>query len=401
MKRGSLAIKNLLRKPGRTAALVILTALLALSVFGGSVVVGSLRQGLNSLESRLGADIIVVPSSAQSKVSFQNMLLQGTTGAFYMDEENLERVREVEGVELAAPQVFLASLKADCCSVKIQVIGFDPETDFFVRPWIEQSHTRELGDLDVVVGCKVEAEVGEILRIYDERCKVVGRLAPTGTGLDTAVYCNLSTMKILLAAAEEKGVSHKVSSDESDDQISAIYVKVKDGYDIDQVNSKIQGHTRKCSAVRTKSMLTDVSDSLSAISGTVATLIGAVWLLALVILVVAFVMIANERKREFAVLRLLGTSRSMLGGMVLKESALCSLAGGILGVLTASMLVFPFTTLIETSLGLPYLRPAAGTILGLALASLAATVLVGSLASSWASFRLSRVDPGTVLREGN
>jgi putative ABC transport system permease protein len=65
------------------------------------------------------------------------------------------------------------------------------------------------------------------------------------------------------------------------------------------------------------------------------------------------------------------------------------------------MLVFPFTTLIETSLGLPYLRPAAGTILGLALASLAATVQVGSLASSWASFRLSRVDPGTVLREGN
>jgi putative ABC transport system permease protein len=318
-----------------------------------------------------------------------------------MDGENLERVREVEGVELAAPQVFLASLKADCCSVKIQVIGFDPDTDFFVRPWIEQSHTRELGDLDVVVGSKVESDVGEIIRIYDERCKVVGRLAATGTGLDTAVYCNLSTMKTLLAAAEEKGVSHKVSSDESDDRISAIYVKVKDGYDIGQVNSKIQGHTRKCSAVRTKSMLTDVSDSLSAISGTVATLIGAIWLLALVILVVAFVMIANERKREFAVLRLLGTSRTMLGGMVLKESALCSLAGGILGVLTASMLVFPFTTLIETSLGLPYLIPSAGTILALALASLTATVLAGALASSWASFRLSRVDPGTVLREGN
>ena len=35
------------------------------------------------------------------------------------------------------------------------------------------------------------------------------------------------------------------------------------------------------------------------------------------------------------------------------------------------------------------------------MAIVAATVLVGSLASSWASFRLSRVDPGTVLREGN
>ena len=401
MKRSGLAVRNLLRKPGRTAALVFLTAVLSLSVFGGTLVIRSLRQGLNSLESRLGADIIVVPSSAQSRVSFQNMLLQGTTGAFYMDAANLERVREVDGVEMAAPQVFLASLKADCCSVKIQVIGFDPETDFFIRPWIEQSLSRELGELDVVVGCKVEADVGEIIRIYDERCKVVGRLGATGTGLDTAVYCNLNTMKTLLHAAEEKGVKHKVSSDESDDQISAIYVKVKDGYDIGQVNSKIQGHTRKASAVRTKSMLTDVSDSLAGISSTVTGLIGAVWALALVILLIAFIMIANERRREFAVLRLLGTSRRMLGGLILKETALCSLTGGLLGIILAALAVFPFTTLIETSLGLPYLRPSISEILVLAAASLAATIVVSALASSWASYRLSRVDPGTILREGN
>jgi putative ABC transport system permease protein len=401
MSMRQLPVQNLLRRPGRTMALAALTALLAFSVFGGSIVVMSLRQGLNSLESRLGADIIVVPSSAQSKVSFQNMLLQGTTGAFYMDADNLTRVREVEGVEIAAPQVFLASLKADCCSVKIQVIGFDPETDFFVRPWIGQSYSQELGELDVVTGCKVEANIGENIRIYDERCKVVGKLAPTGTGLDTAVYCGMDTMKILLKAAEAKGVSHKVTSDPDDDVISAIYVKVKDGYDIGEVNSKIQGHTRKCSAVRTKSMLTDVSDSLAGISKTVTVLIAAIWALALVILLIAFAMIAGERKREFAVLRLLGSSRAMLIGLVLKESALCSLAGGVLGVLLASLIVFPFTTLIETKLGLPYLRPEISSVTLLGLTSLAATVMIGAAASAWTSFRLSRVDPGTVLREGN
>jgi ABC-type transport system, involved in lipoprotein release, permease component len=401
MSLRQLPVQNLLRRPGRTLALAALTALLALSVFGGSIVVMSLRQGLNSLESRLGADIIVVPSSAQSKVSFQNMLLQGTTGAFYMDAENLDRVREVDGVEIAAPQVFLASLKADCCSVKIQVIGFDPETDFFVRPWIEQSYTRELNELDVLVGCKVEAKVGETIRIYEQRCKVVGKLAPTGTGLDTAVYCGMDTMKLLLRAAEAKGVSHKVTSDPDDDVISAIYVKVRDGYDISQVNSKIQGHTRKCTAVRTRSMLTDVADSLAGISNTITVLIAAVWLLALVVLLIVFAMIAGERKREFAVLRLLGTSRSMLGGLILKESALCSLAGGVLGVLLASLIVFPFTTLIETKLGLPYLRPEISDVILLGLASAAATVMIGAAASCWASLRLSRVDPGTVLREGN
>ncbi len=401
MSLRSLPIANLLRKPGRSTALLLLTALLALSVFGGSIVVMSLRHGLESLESRLGADIIVVPSSAQSKVSFKNMLLQGTTGAFYMDAANLERVREVEGVETAAPQVFLSSLKADCCSVKIQVIGFDPETDFFVRPWIEESYKQDLDTLDVVVGCEVSAGVGEIIRIYDERCKVVGRLAATGTGLDTAVYCGMDTMKLLLKAAEAKGISHQVTSDPDDDVISAIYVKVKEGYDIGAVNSRIQGHTRKCSAVKTRSMLTDVSDSLAGISATVTGLIGAVWVLALANLLIAFAMISNERRREFAVLRLLGASRGMLGGMVLRETTLCSLAGGLLGTGIAAMVVFPFTTLIETKLGLPYLRPSGGEILGLALLTLGATVLIGSLAASYAALRLSRVDPGTVLREGN
>ena len=75
MMNFSLSVRNLLRKPGRTTVLVILTAFLSLAVFGGSVIVLSLRSGLNSLEARLGADIILVPSEAQSKISFQNMFL--------------------------------------------------------------------------------------------------------------------------------------------------------------------------------------------------------------------------------------------------------------------------------------------------------------------------------------
>lgn len=399
MKAFCLPVKNLLGKPARTAALALLTAFLALSVFGGAVVVASLQKGLRSLESRLGADIIVLPAAAESKVSFEKLLLQGTTGAFYMDKSVLDSVREVEGVQIAAPQTFLASLKADCCSIRIQVIGMDPETDFIVQPWISESYRRDLGYLDVAVGCKVEAEVGEIIRIYDERCKVVARLASTGTGLDTAVYCTMETMRALLAAAESKGITHKITSDDND-MISAVYVKVQSGYDIDKVNSRLNGHVRKVTAVRTKSMITQAADSLAGVSRTVTALIAAVWVLSFIILLIAFAMMINERRREFAVLRLLGTSRRMLGRMVLTESALCSLAGALLGIGLAAAVVFPFTTLIETSLGLPYLTPSVGLLLGLGGAALLITVLVGALASVWAAARLSRVDTGATLREG-
>ncbi len=400
MKNAPLPLKNLIRKPGRTTALVLLTAFLALAVFGGSVIILSLRTGLRSLEARLGADIILVPSEAQSKISFQNMFLQGTTGAFYMDAAVTDKAMGVPGVEKTAPQTFLASLKADCCSVKIQVIGIDPEKDFTVQPWIARSLTGELGDMDVVTGCRVEAGIGEIIRIYDQRCKVVARLEPTGTGLDTAVYCNMGTMNTLLAAAEAKGVSHKISSGD-DSVVSAVYVKVKDGYDIDTVNSALTGKLRKVTAVRTRSMITGVSDSLAGISRTVTTMVIVIWALALIILMLAYILIVRERSREFAVLRLIGASGNMLGRMALTESAVCGLAGGLVGTGLAAIGVFSFSALIESSLGLPYLLPDPGTLLLLAAGTVILSAAVSALASAFAAWRLSRVNPGTALREGN
>ena len=392
-----LPLLNLKRNPGRTLALVLLTAFLGFSIFGGTLVVSSLRRGLDSLSSRLGADIIVLPSSAQSKVSFQDIFLQGTVGAFYMSRDNLTRTLEVEGVERAAAQLFLASLKADCCSIRIQVIGFDPQTDFVVQPWIEKSCSRQL--VDVVVGTKVGVEVGEILRIYEERCHVVGRLSPTGTGLDSAVYCNMSTMKKLLEAAEAKGISHKVSSDE-EDVISAIYVKVKEGYDIGKVNSAIQGHTRKASSIRTRSMITDVSSSLSGISRVVLCLVAAIWVLGLFLLFLAYTMIARERQREFALLRLLGSTKCALRRVIRRETFICCLAGGILGIGLSCLLLFPFKTLLEMSLSLPYLMPEIHVIALIALGTLISCVLSGCVSSAFASAHLSSADPGRVLRQG-
>ena len=400
MKHFSTVFRNLARKPGRTTALILLTAFLSLSVFGGTLVVSSLRRGLDSMENRLGADIIVVPAEAESRSSMKNLLLQGTIGTFYMDASAVEKVRETEGVAKVSAQVFLSSMKADCCSVKVQVIGFDPENDFVVQPWIAESLNRALGDMEIVVGCRVAADVGEIFRIYDRKCLVAAKLAATGTGLDTAVYCNMNTIHTLLQAAEEKGISHKIDSGSDAEVVSAVYVKALPGADIGLVNNRLNGRIRKATAVKTAGMMTEVADSLSGVSKTIAVLIGVVWILALVILFIAFAMMVNERRRELAVYRLLGMSRKMLSGLILKETALCSLAGALCGVLLGAVLVFPFTTLIETSLKLPYLAPKAGAVVIFAVLATAVTVAAGCAASLRTARKLSQVDPGSTLREG-
>ena len=86
---------------------------------------------------------------------------------------------------------------------------------------------------------------------------------------------------------------------------------------------------------------------------------------------------------------------------MLLESALCGLLGGLIGVGAAAALLFPFAQLIETALKLPYLMPDAGKTLLLAAGTVLLSVAVAALASVTAAYRLSRVDPGTALREGN
>ena len=61
MTFSSLPFITVLGKKGRSVALFIFAAVLAFSLFGGALILTSLRNGLYSLELRLGADIVVVP----------------------------------------------------------------------------------------------------------------------------------------------------------------------------------------------------------------------------------------------------------------------------------------------------------------------------------------------------
>ncbi len=394
-----LPLRNLLRHPGRTAALTVLVAFLALSLFAGPVIVMSLNSGLASLENRLGADLIVVPATARGKVDPEKIWLQGTTGYYYMNASKLEEIRGMDGVAQASGQVYLASLRADCCSVPIQVIGFDPETDFTIRPWIGERLKADLGPLELVAGSRVSAGVNETIRIYGQSCLVVARLDPTGTGLDTAVYCTMDTMADLLRAARELNHELKISGDPSR-VVSAVYVKTAPG-EADRLAAKIsQTRNPKVTVIRARTVTSGVERSLGGVARTITVLIVCVWGLALILLTAAFLLLGGERRREFAALRALGMSRGALAGLALKEALLLSLFGGLIGIGLALLFLLPFSGLIESALDLPYLRPSWQTMLELGAVTLAAVCAAGPLASMFSARRLSRVDVGTIMREG-
>ena len=394
----TLAIKNFKRRPGRTAAMILLAGLLSFSVFGGSLAVFSLRRGLKSYQSRLGADVVAVPNQATSHGTLESILLQGIPGYFYMDAACLEKIRGMDGVKAATPQFFLASAKAGCCSAPVQIIGFDPETDFSIQPWICEKLADGVGDGDVIVGSGLSTPIGRTLRFYETECRVAARLEQTGTGLDNAVYANMNTIKMMLGNAEKLGFQYLNGMD-ADRTVSAVMIKVKDGYGVGNVTDDINIHVRKVKATPTRDMIFSLADGLQGASRIVIILAAAVWILAAGILAAAFVLLAHERKQEFAALLILGASRKILSRLILTESMILSLTGAVGGAVLAGLVIMPFSGLIRNQLDLPYLMPGMNITAALFAGAAFLSALTGAGASILSVRRILKDETGLLLRE--
>lgn len=393
----SISFRNIKGRPARTAALIILTALMAAAIVCGTMTVSSLRTGLGALEARLGADIMTVPASALSKQNFENIIMQGSMGYFYMDRSYYDRIAAREGVEKASPQLYLASASSSCCSVPLQIIGYDPETDFTVSPWIKRSTGGELKDLDVVVGNDLSVFVGNTITFYGVTCNVAAKLDKTGTDLDTAVYTNMNTIRELIRSSLELGMNEFGSID-PDKVVSCVLVKTAAGYSVEEVLNDLNLHVRRTKSFRTSDMISGISASLTGVSDLIGILIGAVWVLGLVILFLAFVMSVNERKKEFAVLRVTGASRKKLSGIVMSEALMITIAGGAVGAAVGLLTVIPFNGVIEEIMGLPFLLPDVLTAAVLALLAVAVSAAAGAVSASYSAHRISGIDTGVILR---
>lgn len=396
----SLAFRNLKGKPIRTIILIMLTALLSLTIFGGTLMITSLKTGLHSLESRLGADIMVVPYEATTKSNLENIVLQGNTGYFYMDMARFEQIADREGIGDISAQLFLASASSSCCSLSVQIIGFDPETDFTVSPWIQRSYGKELQKLDVVVGNDLNAFVGDSIQFYGTKCHVAAKLAKTGTNFDTAVFTNKETIQELIQSSLNLHMN-TFKDINPDKVVSCVLINAAEGYTPEEIVNDINLHVKRVKAIQTKEMISGISDSLSGVSDVIGIMIGIIWILGAAILLLAFTMSVHERKKEFAVLRVIGASQKKLAGIVMQEALLTGLSGSIIGISIGLLIMIPFQQLIEEQLALPFLLPSAGQMLGYIIGGFVVSVLTGMISASISAYKISQIDTALILRGEN
>ena len=391
---------NLRGYPVRSGILAFFSMLMAMVMFGGTMIVCGIDRGLGTVESRLGADIMVTPADASSDFDAQAFLVGAEPSYFYMDEGVAGEVAGVDGVGAASPQLFLATARASCCSGRYQVIAFDPATDFTIQPWIsDTSGASSLGDMEVVVGANVGVSDPENFSLFGHRLRVVAQFDQTGSTLDNAVYANFDTARILIDSSLEKGLN-KYTSLDTDHIISSVMVRVEPGRDVNAVASDIAARVPGVSVATSTTLVSGISRSLDNTSRTVTTLIALVWGVGLVMMTLMFVMMVVERKREFGTLLVVGAHRRRVPRVIAREAVILNAAGGALGILISGVLIVSFSGLVQQTIGIGFLVPSLAVIAALVALVLASTGLV-ALVSSWIALRcLNMADASALLKEG-
>lgn len=238
---------------------------------------------------------------------------------------------------------------------------FRPEFD---RPWEFASGGAFSNDSDVIVGSEAARVTG--LRVGDKLVvthgqgahghghehdehpyKVVGILKPTGSPHDRAVFITLNSTWLI--HADEK--RHDKSGDKAEEPtlenltndeklITGVYIGVRgrEGSGAPPLAGAVFADLRRDPSL-TVALPSREIDSLFTIVGNIDRIIIGIALVVLlssgITIMLALYNSMDQRRRQIAILRVLGASGGRIFGLVLTESAVIGLLGAALGVVLA------------------------------------------------------------------
>jgi putative ABC transport system permease protein len=151
---------------------------------------------------------------------------------------------------------------------------------------------------------------------------VVGILRPTHSADDQTIFFSLASFWEMNELAREAHVK----------PLTAVLIRPRRLSDLPSLHREFNGH-EETQAVFPSAVLLNIFNVLSLVEEVFNYLLGIVALVVLLYLFVSLYGATLERKREIATMRALGARRTTILSIILLESCLLTLFGGVLGLL--------------------------------------------------------------------
>jgi putative ABC transport system permease protein len=382
----------------RSALIVGFILVLAAFLMSTTLLARSIKYSLQVGTKRLGADIVVVPAGKEIEAQTAILLGKPLSGA-WMPAGNADRIAQVEGVAKVSPQLYLETLTgAACCSAwDMFMIAFDPKTDFTIVPWLKKELKKPLGLRDVIGGdwVIIPETTGKVM-VYGVEVNLAGKLEPTGMGLDKTMFLTFETAHEI---ARLSFITAARPMEIPEGKISAVQVKVKEKYGIDEVAEWITNAVPGIYAFTSLDLTRSIHKQTRGLFRMLFLGLTVVWILAVALSGLVFSLMVNERRREIGLLRAVGADRGFIFKLFLTESSVIGLGGGLIGVSFALLFVYLFRLYLMLSAEVPLLIPPLPSILGFMLVCLVIVLVLALPALLYPAIRASRIDPAVAMRE--
>jgi putative ABC transport system permease protein len=318
----NLVFSNMMHRPARTIVSIIGIALgILLIVFTYGMANGSLREQA-ARDANVGANFFFrAPGSTGP----------GGSEAFQIPAAVTKEIERVDGVEMAVP-IGQNSADADTTTGKrfIDGVKFD---EYAKMSGIQLVAGRPFQDgtdevvIDTAFQRQRNLKLGDSIKIWERNFTVVGMYEPAG---GARVKMSLRTM--------QKQMLGEDGSAADLDKVSAVLIKVRPGYNIDEVGERIHAAFPKNGLISTKELEDIYLNSIPALNVFLNVVIGvAATISALVILLTMYTTV-TERTRQIGILKSLGMSNVKIAWTLTQEALLLSFCGIVLGVVSSVVL---------------------------------------------------------------
>ena len=399
---------SILHKPGRNLATIFCFAFIAATLFSAQYLVAGTTGTLDQGASRMGADLLVIPSQYALLIRGNQMgpvsagtIIRVEPSSMRINASLMDTIRNVPDIATMSPQLYAASVTIPALSpAPVDVYGIDPVTDFTVMPWLAEPLARPFGQGEIIVGSAVAGESSPPVQIGANTYTIAGRLDPTQSAVDHAVFMTLDDA---YAFAAEPGILPPSAIPVLPGSVNAILVQAGPGADPSMVGARIQ---QPFSSTYLKVLERHIAlKPASKAARGLPSLLNAI---SLVVILAAFplvaliaAMVAHERRREIGLLLAMGARKNLVFALVVAESLVLAAAGGVTGV-GAGLGAF-FLVTDGRFIRVPFLQgfqvPPAAETMTMAAIALGIVILIGSMASLWPAYRSSRMNPWDAIRE--
>lgn len=395
-----LALQNILRRPTRTLMLVLAVTLSTGGVFASYTVASGIKDSMDRSFSRMGADLIVVPSKAMVNITSALLTVQPTEEV--IDSKIVSEIESLDGIDQAAPQTYLqVPIMSGMPECKANLIAFDAKKDFTVLPWIVARAPRKMVPGDILAGNRRAESIGDEIAPGNQPVNVYGKLGRSGVGpLDESFFTTYETVEMLHGKVNKdiSGTESLVNFDRS--KISAILVKLKFGATPEQARfaiAKLPG----VKVVTGANIVTSTRQATTALLGGMLGFTGMMLVSMLIMVSLLFSGIISERRREVGLLRAIGSRHVDVMQMLLAEAVFTTSLGGITGIVFGAGLLLVFQRslvyYLET-LHVDFSWPEPAVILCVAFACAAASALVGLIGALVPAWRASLEEPYLLIQ---